>query len=358
MRVFETSTADQAAIAAQTAAAQGARPALVLKSSEFRKGREKSWRDLETLIGRIDRSGIRSLAGDELERLPLLYRSTLSSLSVARSIALDRNLRLYLENLSFRAFLAVYGPRESILESVGEFLRRGFPRAVRKIGWHLLVAFLAMLVGVIAGYALTISEEAWFNAFVPGGLAHGRGPSSTRDELLHEEIFAPWPGFAASFALFASFLFSHNTMVGIFCFALGVAGGVPTLLLLVYQGLVLGAFVALHANRGLTLEILGWLSIHGVTEILAILLCGAAGLVVAERILFPGRRSRLESIAAGGQAAAPIAIGAMLLFFVAGILEGGFRQLVANTDMRFTIGGATGLLWFAYFLFCAREPRR
>ncbi|HUH84523.1 MAG TPA: stage II sporulation protein M [Stellaceae bacterium] len=358
MRVFETSLADQATVAAQTAAAQPARQVVALKSSEFRKGREKSWTELETLIGRIDQSGIRSLSGDELERLPLLYRAALSSLSVARSIALDRNLRLYLENLSFRAFLAVYGPRESMFESIGEFLLRGFPRAVRKVGWHLLVAFLALAVGVVAGYALTVSEEAWFNAFVPGGLAEGRGPSSTRDELLHDEIFAPWPGFAKSFALFASFLFSHNTMVGIFCFALGIAGGVPTLLLLVYQGLVLGSFIALHANRGLTVEILGWLSIHGVTEILAILLCGAAGLVVAERILFPERRSRLESIAAGGQGAAPIAIGAMLLFLVAGILEGGFRQLVANTDMRFAIGGFTGLLWFSYFVFCAREPRR
>ena len=88
MSVFETSLADRAA-------AQPARRAVVLKSSEFRKGREKSWRELETLIGRIDRSGIRALAGDELERLPLLYRSALSSLSVARSIALDRNLRLF-----------------------------------------------------------------------------------------------------------------------------------------------------------------------------------------------------------------------------------------------------------------------
>ena len=282
---------------------------------------------------------------------------------MARSIALDRNLRLYLEDLAFRAFIAVYGPRTSLLESLGEFLRRGFPRAVRSAGWHLLVAFLATAVGVAAGYALTVSDESWFSAIVPGGLAGERGPSSTREDLLRGEIFAPWrsPGksvgdaVASSFALFASALFSHNTLVGIFTFALGVAAGVPTLLLLAYTGLTLGAFVALHANRGLTLEIIGWLAIHGVTEILALVLCGAAGLVVGEKILFPGRHSRVDSIAAGGQSAAQIAIGAMLLFLVAGILEGGFRQLVASTDGRLAIGGITGLFWLVYFGFCARE---
>ena len=89
------------------------RTELVLKSSEFRKGRQDSWRELEGLVGRVERRGVRSLSLDELQRLPILYRAALSSLSVARTIALDRNLLLYLESLALRAFLAVYGPRAS-----------------------------------------------------------------------------------------------------------------------------------------------------------------------------------------------------------------------------------------------------
>jgi len=144
-------------------------------------------------------------------------------------------------------------------------------------------------------------------------------------------------------------LFQHNTMVGILTFSLGVAAGVPTILLLVYQGLSFGAFLALHYNRGLLVDVLGWVSIHGVTEFGAILLCGAAGLAIADRILFPGRYSRVESLALNGRMAAQVAIGAMLLFFVAGILEGGFRQLVASTPLRLAIGAATGAAWLFYF---------
>ncbi len=86
----------------------------------------------------------------------------------------------------------------------------------------------------------------------------------------------------------ANFLFTHNTMLGILTFGLGFMAGVPTLLLLGYQGVILGAFVALHYDRGFAMDFLGWVSIHGVTELGAIILCGAAGLLIATRCSFPG----------------------------------------------------------------------
>ena len=77
--------------------------AIALKSAAFRAEREASWRELEGLVGRIERGGVRALAPAELGRLPSLYRAALSSLSVARAISLDRNVLDYLEALSGRA---------------------------------------------------------------------------------------------------------------------------------------------------------------------------------------------------------------------------------------------------------------
>lgn len=336
---------------------EGGRPPLVLRSTEFRRGREQAWRDLENLLGRAERGGLGALSVEELQRLPLLHRSAMSALSVARAIALDRHLLLYLENLGLRSFLVVYGPRHGLLEQVRDFFVRGFPTAVRAAGLHILIAFLAIAVGTAAGFMLTAGDESLLSTFIPGDLAGGRGVNSTRAQLLNDEIFAPWPGFTRSFITFANFLFRHNTLVGILTFGLGIAAGVPTLILLVYQGLIFGAFIALHANRGLTVDFLGWVSIHGITEFTAIILCGAGGLVIAQHILFPDRYSRVDSLAVHGRAAAQLAVGAVFLFFIAGLIEGGLRQFVGDTAGRFAIAALTAALWLGYFLFAGRGVR-
>ena len=162
------------------AAGIAGKPKLVLKSSEFRKGREEGWRELETLVAQVERRGVRALSLNELQRLPVLYRAALSSLSVARTIALDRNLLLYLENLALRGYLVVYGPRISVEEGLRSFFRHDLPAAVRAARWHVVIAALALLVGVGAGFMLTLQDEAWFSSFVPSGLAGDRGPASTR----------------------------------------------------------------------------------------------------------------------------------------------------------------------------------
>jgi len=337
----------EADIGLEVADVSAGRPAIVLKSAEFRRTREPSWQELERLVDTAERRGVRMLSPYELNRLPQLYRSALSSLSVARAIALDRHLLLYLENLALRAYLAIYSPRTGVVEAGGQFLR-AFPAAVRQARWHVLIAFLSLLVGTAAGFWLTVQDESWFATLVPGGLAGGRGAASTRQSLLDGEIFAPWPGWAVSIGIVANFLFSHNTLVGIFAFCLGLAAGVPTILLIAYQGVILGAFIALHYDRGLTVDFLGWIAIHGVTEITAIVLCGAAGLVIAQKMLFPDRYSRVDSLAMHGRRAAEIAVGAVLMLFVAAILEGGFRQLVASTPGRFAIAAASAIGWLAY----------
>lgn len=326
------------------------RTALMLRSAEFRKGREAGWRELEDILWKVERRGIKAPGAEEMQRLPVLYRGVVSSLSVARSIALDRHLLRYLEDLSLRGYLVVYGPRASVLESLANFLRHGFPAAVRAARWHIAIATLLTLVGVLAGYLLVRSDEDWFRGLIPASYADDRGVSSTAEQLRRTEIFAPWPGFAHSFVVFGNALFRHNAIIALMSFGLGFLAGVPTILLVAYQGLILGAFIELHAKRGLFVDFMGWVLIHGVTEIGAIIIAGAGGLVIAEKMLFPGRLSRLDNLARHGREAAQLGGGAVIMLFIAGLIEGGFRQLVDSTPGRFAFAAVTACLWLAYFL--------
>ena len=320
-----------------------------LKSAQFRREREAGWRALEGLLEQAERNGLRNLPGDTLLRLPSLYRATLSALSVARSISLDRNLVIYLETLAARAYFHIYGPRKTLPSVLGIFLGQTLPGAVRDMKWPILLAAAVLFLGAGSGFAVTMANEDWFYTFVDTDLAAGRTPAAST-ESLRAMLFDPPPE-TDFLAIFASTLFAHNARITLLCFALGIAFGIPTLLLLFSNGLMLGAFVALYASRGLGMEMLGWLWIHGTTEIFAIILGGGAGCVLGEAALFPGDKSRIDNLAQRGRQAGIIALGAVLMLFIAGGLEGIGRQVINDTTLRFAIGSCMLLGWLSYFSF-------
>lgn len=324
-----------------------------LKSTAFRREREATWRELEDLVARAERRGVRALDAAEMMRLPVVYRATVSSLSVARSISLDRNVLEYLENLCERAYLVVYGPRATFAGLARDFVAVRFPAAVRSARWHLAVAALFFALGIAVGWVATLDDEARFFSFVDAGAAQGRDPTSTAEEL-REALFSGSGAATDRLHTYATFLFTHNARIGILAFALGFALGVPTVFLLFSNGLMLGAFAALHQNRGLSVEFWSWILPHGVTELLAILLCGAAGLVLGGAVIFPGEHSRLHNLARRGRLAGQIVLGCVLLFFVAGLIEGIFRQAVQDVTIRYLVAGGTAILWLLYFTLAGR----
>lgn len=328
---------------------------VALKSVEFRRERQATWTELEGLVAQVERRGLKSLGPASLARLPSLYRATLSSLSVARAISLDRNVVLYLEALAGRAYFCVYGTRRSLVETVVEFFARRFPSTVRRLSRHAALAALFLLLGVAAGWVLTAREPERFHDFVGEAMAGDRGPEAST-ETLRAGLYDREERAGMLWA-FSTFLTTHNAHVGILAFALGFAAGLPVFLLLFVTGAMLGAFCALFDSRGLLVDFLGWVLPHGVTELLAVVLCGAGGLAVAQALVFPGRRSRLESLALAGRDAGVLVVGSFALFLVAGFVEGVFRQTVTDAGTRYALATATAVAWVLYFGRAGRRVR-
>ena len=323
-----------------------------MRSVEFRHEREASWRELEALIADADTRGLRALSAHQLARLPHLYRATLSSLSVARSISLDRALVAYLENLVGRAYFVVYGTRQVLRQHLADFFLWRLPQAVRDARWHLAVAALILLAGALAAFAMTLADQELYYVFV-GDMAGGRTPASSTEEL-RAGLYDDGGGGAAMLTTFAAQLFSHNSRIGILAFALGFVAGLPTLLLLFYNGLTLGGFAALYHDRGLSADLWGWLLPHGITELLAVVLCGAAGLLLAHGLVFPGAKPRLDGLRERGRHAALVVVGAVLMLFFAGGIEGIFRQSVTHMGVRYGVATLTAGWWVYYFGFVGK----
>ena len=320
---------------------------IVLRSGRFRLEREADWKRLEDLLNRIERGGAGSLSDDELLAMPRLYRAALSSLSVARAISLDQALIGYLESLCARAYFFVYGARSRFFKRVAAFLGNDWPRAAQRLFTDTAIATAVTILAAIAAYVLVMGDSDWYMSFVPEGLASGRTPSASR-EYLESTLFDGDDMGNSSLSVFATWLFTHNVGVSLLAFAVGFAFGLPSMVLMAYNGCMLGAFFALFVSKGLGVELGGWLLIHGVTELLAISLAGGAGLHIGRAVAFPGRRTRLDAAAEAGRQAARVMVGVIVMLFIAGVLEGIGRQVISSTAIRYSIAGATALLWGAY----------
>lgn len=324
---------------------------LTLKSHRFRAEREAQWRRLEELLSRLERGSSRKLSDDEVIEIPVLYRAALSSLSVARAVSLDKSLIGYLESLCARAYFTVYGTRTRLVERLARFFAHDWPNAVRALWRETLVSASFMLLGALVAYALTLHSVEWFYAFIPQEIAQARGPDASAHDL-HEILFTQHG--PNGLTVFSTFLFTHNAQIAIFAFALGFACCFPTALLMIYNGLMLGAFFALHQRQGLAMDFGGWTLIHGVTELFAVTLAGAAGFRIGWALAFPGNMSRLDALAAAGRQAAVVMCGVVVMLAVAGLLEGFGRQLIASTPWRYGIAATTAVIWGSYFY---RHPK-
>lgn len=324
-----------------------------LRSDKFRLERESDWRRLEDIVKRMERGGLRRVDDEELLALPTLYRTAASSLSVARETSLDRATLSYLESLVQRAWFQVYGPRKGLFGWLREFLFGGWSRAIREIWLDICVALFVMVAGTIVGWLLVAQNTDWYYRLVPTQFTDTRVPGASREQLLEtlgtEES-------AGGLSQFAAYLFSNNAGVAILAFALGFAFGIPSLLLLVYNLAVLGAMMWLFAGQGLGVEFAAWLSVHGTTELFAILLAGAAGMHIGRSMAFPGDKSILEAAKISGRRGAIVMVGVVLMLVVAALLEAFPRQLVGDVQGRFIIGGGFLTFWLAYFFLY--QPRR
>jgi uncharacterized membrane protein SpoIIM required for sporulation len=317
----------------------------MVNATRFRAAHEKDWARLEQLVTIMEKKSIRRLTDDDLLALPGLYRTTLSSLSVARDTSLDRALINYLEQLSTRAYFQIYGVQTPAGRQLSRFFAHHWPEAVRALWRETLICVVLTIGAAILAFMLVRSDPGWFYSIIPEGLAGGRDPTASA-EFLRSTIYDAQKDWLLTFA---TFLFTHNSQVAIFSFALGFAFAVPTILLILYNGMMLGAFFAVFASKGLAPNLAAWLMIHGTTEIFAICISGAAGIRIGMAVAFPGRLSRVEAAVRAGRIAATAMIGVIVMLGAAGLLEGVGRQTILDDGLRALIGSAMLAGWLVYF---------
>jgi uncharacterized membrane protein SpoIIM required for sporulation len=325
-----------------------------MDARHFVEDRRRLWSQLERLLDRAQARGFGALAHQEARELATLYRQASSDLIEARSLVGSYEIEQYLNDLVARAYGQLYvRGRSSILVSVASFLWRGFPAAVRRHARYLAASAGIFFLGVLfAAVSMGLDPDA-ADYFVPEVFDQGSHFRDPNLRVQHEEQ-ADSTSSLDEQAAFSSMLFYNNVGVGFLAFGLGVGFGVMTCVLLFYNGVIMGAFATQYVSAGQSLFFFAWILPHGVPEIFAILLAGAAGLMLGRAVLAPGRLSRRESLRVRGREAVQLVLGTIPLLIVAGVIEATISQMhepVLPYALKLAFAGTLALLLASYVLF-------
>jgi uncharacterized membrane protein SpoIIM required for sporulation len=312
--------------------------------SEFLTARRHAWQEMQTLLEQAESAELHSLSHERARRLVDLYRRSSADLVQARTYGAGIEVTRYLEALVARGYALLYqAPPLRFGRAIFDFFRDRFPRAVRREAAAFSIVASAFVAGLgLGGLATAVDPEA-SRLFVPAEHQVMRPSERVRGDEEAERKGQRWldPG---SHAAFSSFLFTHNIGVSIVCFAIGIAWGLPTLLLIAYHGVFLAALAVEYLRDGVFLFFLAWILPHGVLELTSMLLAGTAGLLLGRGVLWPRGTSRGQRVREEARSALEVLGGAAAILIVAGLIEGTLSQIHEPTlSYRLKIALASGL---------------
>lgn len=299
---------------------------MIVNLERFIEQERPRWERLDAVLSRLADDPWRALPVAEARELEGLYQRACADLARLRTYAADPGVRAYLEGLVARGYAEIHGQRSTgVRVKPWVWLSRGFPQAFRRrIGAFWFALALTAAGMVFGAAALTFDPDAK-EVIMP--FSHLQGDPAERVAMEEKREREGDQAGSEGRATFAGSLMVHNTQVTLNAMALGLSAGVGTLVLMFYNGVILGAVAIDYIAAGQSVFLAGWLLPHGSVEIPAILLGGQAGFVLAGALI--GRRER-KPLRARLRAAAPdvatLCGGAAVLLVWAGLIESFLSQ--------------------------------
>jgi uncharacterized membrane protein SpoIIM required for sporulation len=321
-----------------------------MRERTFVTRRQTGWDELEALLARADRSGLRRLGANDLEALALHYRAATTDLAAAQSRDYSDDLRGYLNRLVARAHAYVYaGASPGGWSRIANFFTTLFPREVRRSGRIILACAALFVVAGLVAYWLVAERPLDVYALLPAA------EIPVVQKSLHDSNFSIDSTFAPAMS---TIIITNNIKVAALAFAGGMTVGILTLWEILNNGLSVGALGALFTKKGFGPDFWATIAPHGVIELTAIQISGGAGLLLAQAIVAPGRLRRIDALQQNGRRAGVLMIGVAGMLVVAGTIEGFVSPLRTSIPFRLGVGALTAVLLIAYFGLAGRaEPQ-
>jgi uncharacterized membrane protein SpoIIM required for sporulation len=311
------------------------------------------WDELRALLDRMDSEPEHRLPLVEIQRLHYLYERCSAGLARLDTFSTDPALRSLLESLVARAYTEIHETRAPH-KIRWKALFLAFPRAFRRHLGAFALSLGITLLGCAFGW-FAIRMDARSKAV----LMPFEHLLNTPAERVHEEEGAKRDRLSNAKAAFSADLMTHNIQVTVLTLAMGMTWGVGTVLLLFYNGVILGAVAADYVAAGFGTFLTGWLLPHGSVEIPAILLGGQGGLILAGALIgWGGRTARSVRLRAVTSDLFTIVAGAAAMLVWAGMVESfisQYHQPVVPYSLKIAFGACELVALIAFLGWAGRE---
>ena len=236
-----------------------------------------------------------------------------------------------------RAHGLLYAERSPGMARFVPFIRQGFPRLLYKhIGLIALSAGLFVFGGLLSA-GICLQNHDYIRVFVPS--------ISDKPDFYHNMVHnmsdAQRPAEAA-------FLMQNNIGVAFKAFSLGILAAFPTLLIEFLNGLPIGALAVQQYYAGYGLDFWSFIAPHGVPELSAIFISGAAGMLIGKAWIAPGELSRRDALTAAGHDAVRLIFGTILLLILAGFIEAFLSPSALLPPFKFAFAALLAVALLAY----------
>ena len=285
-----------------------------LTEEAFIKKYSGIWTELENTFTIVHKKGIKALASREVKNFLHLFRQCSHHLAYARTHYGKSDVEGYLNSLVSKCHSHVYAVRKFSLRDLAEFFLYGFPGLLKNYKWFVMSSFGVFAAGFLLSLLMVLSNDGNALLFIPQQLAEGvKGGNMGGGD---------W-----NYPLMSSYIMTNNISVALRAFVFGITLGIGTMYVLFFNGAMLGALTALVYLYSRPVEYWSLILPHGIIELAAIFISGAAGLMIAKSILLPGDYSRKHSLILGSKRAISLIAGVILMLVIAGIIEGFFTPL-------------------------------
>jgi uncharacterized membrane protein SpoIIM required for sporulation len=276
------------------------------------------------------------------DHLSDLYIHLTNDLAFAQTYYQNSNTLRYLNSLASQAHQKIYVNKKESKNSIVSFFTTDFPLFFSGYQREFLYAILAFAVAIFIGTISTLYDDSFVRLIL--------GDAYVNQTLENIENGNPTAIYQNSGqgGMFLGITI-NNIRVGMLCFALGILTSIGSLWVIFGNGIMVGAFFTMFYKEGVSIEAWRVIMLHGTIELSIIVVCGAAGIILGNGLLFPGTYERKVSFIKSAKAGLKVMVSTIPLFILAGFIEGfvtRYAFMPAILNWLIVILSAALIIWY------------